>query len=139
MLIREYQPADLEIILSKMGGSNPQRRSDKLKSVEIIDSHTCLVAEEDSQIHGFIVADDLGKSKSYYISDIKVIEKRKGIGSQLVKETFNRIGPGGHICLCVDTDNEAAIKFYESLGFTWSGYTKEYRKGEDKHWYRKDI
>ena len=49
------------------------------------------------------------------------------------------LGPGKHLSLCVNTDNEDAIKFYESLGFKRTGFTKEYRRGQDKYWYGIDL
>jgi ribosomal protein S18 acetylase RimI-like enzyme len=83
--------------------------------------------------------EDLGDEVSHYMVQVNSAEKRKGIGRQLVQRVFEKIGPGGHVSLCVNTDNETAIKFYESLGFKRSGFTEGYRKGQNKFWYQIDL
>tara|TARA_Y100000310_G_scaffold339691_1_gene433182 strand:+ start:1005 stop:1424 length:420 start_codon:yes stop_codon:yes gene_type:complete len=139
MNVRKYKHNDLEIILHRMDNRYSKRREDKFKLVECMESYYCYVAEEDSQVIGFIIMEDLGDSSSHYMVQINVAEKQKGIGSKLVKKVFERIGKGGHISLCVNTENESAISFYESLGFKRSGFTKGYRKGQNKYWYQFDV
>lgn len=139
MIIREYKHEDLEFILHRMDGRYSKRRADKFKLVENCDAFYCYVAEEDSKIKGFIIMEDLGDNTSHYMVQINVAKKRKGIGTLLVKHIFKKIGQGGHISLCVNINNEDAIKFYENLGFVKSGYTNGYRKNQNKLWYRIEL
>lgn len=138
MNVREYKHEDLEFILHKMDGKYSKRREDKFKLVENSDAFYCYVAEEDSII-GFIIMEKLGDDISHYMMQINVAEKRKHTGTALVKHVFQKMGPGSHMSLCVNTDNDAAIRFYESLGFTRSGYTNGYRKNQNKYWYQIDL
>ncbi|MEK7617238.1 MAG: GNAT family N-acetyltransferase [Patescibacteria group bacterium] len=97
------------------------------------------IAEDDLGIKGFIIMEDLRDGVSHYMVQINVLEKRKGIGKALFNKVVERIGEDGHVSLCVNTDNEEAIKFYEAVGFTRSGHTVGYRKGQDKYWYQMDL
>ena len=137
--IREYCHEDLEFILHRMDGRYSKRREDKFRLVEASDAFYCYVAEDHTEIKGFIIMEDLGDGVSHYMVQMNVAEKRQGIGRRLFEKAVHRIGPGGHISLCVNTDNEEAIKFYEALGFKRSGFTEGYRKGQDKYWYQLDL
>jgi ribosomal protein S18 acetylase RimI-like enzyme len=138
MNIREYRrQIDLEEVLN-FDGRLSKRRADKFALVECSDAFYCYVAEEGEQIRGFVIMEDLGDNISHYMVQINSADKRKGIGRALAQKVFERIG-NGHLSLCVNTDNEVAIKFYESLGFKKSGFTQNYRKGQDKFWYEIDV
>lgn len=139
MNIRQYRPDDRDFILHQMDGRYSKRREDKFNLVDHSDAFYCYVAEDDSTIRGFIIMEDLGDEISHYMVQINVAEKRKGIGTKLVKKIFEEIGVGGHISLCVNTNNEEAIVFYEVMGFERSGHTKDYRKNQDKFWYQIDL
>lgn len=139
MIIRKYQHEDLEFILHKMDNRYSKRREDKFRLVECSKAFYCFVAEDDSLIKGFIIMEELRDNVSHYMVQIDVSEKRKRIGTQLVRCVFEKIGKGGHISLCVNTDNGEAIKFYEAIGFRRSGYTDGYRKNQDKYWYMIDL
>jgi ribosomal protein S18 acetylase RimI-like enzyme len=137
MIIREYNPDDFQSIISDIPSSYLQRRKDQLKMVENCEPFFCYVAVDEEKIIGFVIFEDLGDGKSYYIVQISVAGKRKGIGTQLMNKVFKKIGKGSQVSLNVNTTNEAAIAFYKKLGFQKSGETKDYRKGEDKYWYQK--
>ena len=137
--IREYKHGDLELILHEMDGKGSGRRQDKFKLVESSDAFCCYVAEENCKIKGFVIMEDLRDGVSHYMVQINVAEKRKGIGRKLVEKVFEKIGEGGHISLCVNSDNKEAIKFYEALGFKKSGFIEGYRKHQDKFWYSFDL
>ena len=140
-VIREYRYQDLERIL-RMDGIPSQRRKDKFKFLECDNGpFYCYVAEEEEHgyIWGFIVMEDLRDNFSHYMVQINVATRRKGIGRKLVERVFEKIGHGGHISLCVNTDNKGAITFYESLGFKRSGFTEGYRKNQNKFWYQIDL
>jgi ribosomal protein S18 acetylase RimI-like enzyme len=131
-------PKDLESVLD-IDGRRSKRREDKFKLLEYSDAFYCYVAEKGSVIKGFVIMEKLGDDISHYMLQINVSEKRNGIGKKLVQKVFEKIGPGGHISLCVNTDNKSAIKFYEALGFKRSGYTEGYRKDQNKYWYQIDL
>jgi len=138
--IRSYSTEDLEKILT-MDGRPPssKRRRDKFRLVEYCEAFYCYVADEGGSIVGFIIMEDMGDAISHYMVQINVLDKRKGIGKALVFKVFDKIGPGGHISLCVNTDNDGAIGFYEYMGFVRSGFTEGYRKGQNKFWYQIDL
>ncbi len=142
LVIRKYRPKDFKKVL-KMGGRSSKRRAKKFELVGH-GLYYCYIAEDGSDILGFIIMEDwsdegLNDIKSHYMVQINVAEKRKGIGRKLVEMAFEKIGPGGHVSLCVNADNRVAIKFYKSLGFRRSGFTRNYRKGQNKRWYEKDL
>ena len=138
METREYLHEDLEKVLN-IDWKPSKRRADKFRLLESSESFYCYVAEEGQRIIGFVIMEDLGDGVSHYMAQINSAEKRRGIGRKLVQRVFERIGNGGHVSLCVNTDNETAIKFYESLGFRRSGFTEGYRKGQTKFWYQIDT
>jgi ribosomal protein S18 acetylase RimI-like enzyme len=122
-----------------LDGRASKRREQKLKMLELKDVFYGYVAISGGDVLGFIIMEDMGDGKSHYMVQINVKEKRRGVGRALVREVFSRIGSGGHVSLCVNTDNEAAIRFYESFGFCRSGYTEDYKKGQNKFWYAMDL
>jgi len=136
LFIRKYRPSDFDDALN-FDGKPSKRREQKLRLVESSEAFFCLVAE-DEKFEGFIIMEDLGDGKSFYMVQINVAGKRKGVGRKLVIRAFEHIGPGGHVSLCVNTDNKEAILFYEALGFKVSGFTAGYRKNQDKIWYQID-
>lgn len=147
MLVREYKHEDLEFILHEMDGKYSKRREDKFQLVEKCpNAFYCFVVEDRESenwpkymIKGFIIMEDLGDNISHYMLQINVAEKRLGLGRALVQKVFNKIGPGGHISLCVNTDNRDAIAFYNALRFKESGHCEGYRKNQNKIWYQIDI
>lgn len=139
MEVREYSSDDLQCILHEMNGKYSKRREDKLKLVGCSDAFRCFVAEDDSEISGFVIVEDLGDGVSFYVVQINVNERRQGIGGILMRKAFEVVGKGGHISLCVNTDNDVSIKFFESMGFERSGHVEGYRKNQDKFWYQIDL
>ncbi len=147
MIVREYKHEDLDFLLRELDGKYSKRREDKFQLVEKCpNAFYCFVVEDRQSenwpnyiIKGFIIMEDLGDKVSHYMVQINVSEKRLGLGRALVRRVFNKIGLGGHISLCVNTDNYEAQSFYRALGFKESGHTKGYRKNQDKLWYQIDI
>jgi ribosomal protein S18 acetylase RimI-like enzyme len=122
-----------------MNGESSKRRKDKFRLVECSDAFTCFVADDDSRISGFVIVEDLGDGVSSYVVQINVTERRMGIGRKLIQKVFEAAGKGGHISLCVNTDNDDSIRFFEAMGFRRSGQTEGYRKDQNKHWYQIDL
>ena len=139
LVVREYRQEDFERTLN-LDDRPSKRRAARLKMV----GHGffyCYVAEWGRDILGFVIMENLGEAyaKNHYMVQINVAEKRRGFGRSLVKKVFEEIGSGGHISLCVNTDNHVAINFYEALGFVRSGFTEGYRKDQNKYWYQIDL
>ncbi len=139
-VIRRFRPDDAEGLLDFDSRPSP-RREQKLKAVRYLSSYSCFVAEDDGELLGLIIVRSLMEHNSHEVVQINVkeVDWRCGIGTELMKAAFDAIGPGGHVSLCVNTDNRCAQRFYESLGFKLSGFTRDYRKGQDKLWYAKAL
>lgn len=138
LFVRPYLPSDFQRCLN-FDGRASKIREYKLKRLELSEIYYGFVAEFNGEIVGFIVMEDRGDGISHYMVQVNVKEKRQKIGTRLVVRVFETVKVGGHISLCVNTDNEVAIRFYESLGFKWAGYTRGYKKGQNKFWYEIDI
>jgi ribosomal protein S18 acetylase RimI-like enzyme len=91
------------------------------------DSEYCLVAEVDSQMAGFIIANTIIKEgtawKRYgYLAWIGVDEpfQRTGLGDRLYRKLEEKLLADGVRMIMCDTEagNKGAIKFFEKLGFT---------------------
>ncbi len=137
LCVREYRHEDLRKLLW-IDGKSSKRRQDKF-ALLACDPFYCYVAEDGENLRGFLIMEDLGDRVSHYMAQINVAQKRQGIGRMLVTRMFEEIGKGGHISLCVNTDNYDAIGFYEAMGFKWSGYVIGYRKDQNKFWYRINL
>ncbi|MGY5190490.1 UNVERIFIED_CONTAM: GNAT family N-acetyltransferase, partial [Bacillus amyloliquefaciens DSM 7 = ATCC 23350] len=64
----------------------------------------------------------------------------RGIGKRMLAELLDH-AKGGTVCLEVRTDNEAAIKMYESFGFTNVGLRRRYYRasGADAYTMRREA
>ena len=138
MFIRPYVKSDFEKVLN-FDGRASQIREYKLKRLELPEIYYGFVAKDDEEVVGFIIMEDRGDGVSHYMVQVNAKAKRQKIGTLLVIRAFEKIGAGGHVSLCVNTDNEVAIRFYESLGFKWAGYCRGYKKNQNKFWYEIDI
>ena len=138
LFIRRYLPGDFAKCLN-FDGRASKIREFKLKRLELAEIYYGFVAELNGEVVGFIIMENRGDGVSHYMVQVNAKEKRQRIGTQLVVHAFESIGVGGHVSLCVNTDNEEAIRFYESLGFKWAGYSRGYKKGQNKFWYEIDI
>lgn len=152
MKIRDYRPEDLDSILN-LDGKYSERRKDKMLGIESNPGrYYCYVGEDNGRLAGFIIMEDLkaGDSASHYMVQINVSEseKRRGFGTLLVKRVFTRVreeasntnSKKGRIVLNVNTDNEPAIRFYESLGFQrLNAKPIEYQLGKLKWFYGKNF
>lgn len=87
-----------------------------------------LVAEIESEIVGFVVAET--QRKNGHIITIDVVEKarRTGVGSALLQSAEDRLREAGAIAVALETpvNNDAAIRFYKQKGYfvekTVAGY-----------------
>ena len=120
--IVQYEPMYFEQALN-LDGRPSKRSAQKLKMLELTDIFYHYLAIINEDVFGFIIMENMGDKVSHYMVQKNVKEKRRGISNALVWHVFHEIGLGGHISLCVNTDNKGAIKFYEAMGFKRSGYT----------------
>jgi len=93
------------------------------------DSELCLVAEVDEKIVGFMMGTTVEKHgtawKYGYVVWMGVKEEHQGLGTatKLYREIENRMRDRGTRMIIADTDesNEAAVGFFQKLGFAKAG------------------
>ena len=119
---------------SQAGPGIHLRRSDEpqeiLKKV-CRDPDLFLLAEEDNQIVGTILGGFDGRRGMMYHLAVAEPYRRQGVAQRLVDELESRLWTKGCIryYLLVTKDNNAAIQFYESLG--WKNMEDLYTYGKD--------
>lgn len=138
-MIRIYRPSDRENILREIPSGRIGIRRNQLQMAEC-DMYTCYVNKDKIGINGFALIRNLGDESSYYLEQITIKKnyRRKSIGTEIMNRVFLDLY-NKHISLCVNEGNDVAIEFYESLDFQRSGYTENYRRGQNKYWYRIDL
>ncbi len=104
------------------------------------DRFISLVAEESQVVVGMAVA-ELEEKEAKRVGHIWTVEvlppyRRKGIATRLLREVEERLRRRGAVeCyLEVRTDNEAAIRLYEKLGYERVGVMRDYY-GPGRHAY----
>lgn len=101
-------------------------------------THT-LVYLEDKEVVGFIKYDVIyEKVELIYIFVCKDC-RNKGIASKLLKELINKVSDKENITLEVRTDNEVAIKLYQSSGFEIIATRKNYYDNCDGYLMEKKL
>ena len=96
---------------------------------DYMDSELFLVAEK-RDIVGYIIADERG-DKALIISIAVLPEyRREGIGSKLIEKVLEKI-KNDFVILTLRINNEEAYKFYQSLGFTYSGIIEDYYENSE--------
>ncbi len=99
------------------------------------DASVCLVAVEDNQIAGYIIATQY--VEVWHMLDLAVHEKyrRKYLATDLIEQMLEICAREKHrgFTLEVRKSNRGAIKMYESFGFICTGLRKAYYRdnGED--------
>ena len=95
-----------------------------------------IVAEDESGIAGFAIVEFLleeGRRIGHIITiDVPAARRRYGIGRLLMESLLNscRESEAAAVRLEVAVDNEAAIGFYQRLGFTQTGRMRGYYMGK---------
>ncbi len=133
--------ADLEELL--FGGDDPWPEAAFVR--ELAASHNRYVAARvDDTLVGYAGIARLGRTPpfEYEIHTIGVdpAHQGHGIGRALMDRLLAWTGPGAVVFLEVRTDNEPAIRLYESLGFVTIGLRKRYYRasGADAFTMRRD-
>jgi ribosomal protein S18 acetylase RimI-like enzyme len=76
-----------------------------------------LVAERNRRIAGFLHYDCQGPEPELHRIYVEPAQKRRGIGSALIKELHRRLASGDSYVLMVVAANRPAVAFYERHGF----------------------
>jgi ribosomal protein S18 acetylase RimI-like enzyme len=127
LTIRRAEPGDLETVHELWEAlyhecPEPQHRRKEWEDVadEVrrgIDEHVSLLAEADAEAVGFLLA-HTRTPRVGYVSDLYVrpAHRRVGLAGDLVREAARRL-EREIVELDVDASNQAALAFYERLGF----------------------
>ena len=101
-------------------------------------THTLVYLDND-RVVGFIKYDVIyEKVELIYIFVCKDC-RNKGIASKLLKELINKVSDKENITLEVRTDNEVAIKLYQSSGFEIIATRKNYYDNCDGYLMKKKL
>lgn len=108
----------------------PSDTPEEIKKKLLRDPELFLVAEEDGEIVGTVIGGFDGRRGLIYHLAVSASYRRRGIGSQLMKEIEARLRAKGCIrCyLLVTTDNPEAMKYYRDLGWTQMDYVVNFGK-----------
>ena len=75
-----------------------------------------LVAERDGQVIGYLHYDSFGEEPELHRIYLDPEAKSRGVGSALIRELHDRLGPDASYVLMVAAVNETARRFYERHG-----------------------
>ena len=80
------------------------------------------------QIHGFVIARSLGSDWEIESIAVNVEDRRRGIGSDLVRQLLHQLEEAGAtgVLLEVRESNLAALRLYQKLGFRQDGRRRKY-------------
>ncbi len=89
-----------------------------------------ILAEASSRLIGFILVETIRRSRTAYVTtlDVHPSARRQGIARTLVSSAEQQAGASGatSIHLHVHTDNDAALNFYESLGYVRQDHQRNF-------------
>ncbi len=129
-MIRIFTPADMDRILEIEAQAFPKSPYSRRIFMNLYRSNpTTFLVYEEGEILGYLVYTPEG-----YIISIAVDprHRRKGIGTQLVREVF-RNSTGEFMWVEVRETNAGAQVFYEKLGFRKKGVIPRYYWTEDAY------
>jgi len=108
----------------------PSDTPEEIKKKLLRDPDLFLIAEDDGEIVGTVIGGFDGRRGLIYHLAVSTSFRRRGIGSELMKEVEARLRAKGCIrCyLLVTTDNPEAMKYYNQLGWTHMDYVVTFGK-----------
>lgn len=131
--VRAAAPADLQRLVEIAGHSATAAQwtateYHKLFAPESLQNHVVLVAEEEAQVVGFIVARQIGPEWEIESIAVTGSARRRGLGTRLLGEFMDlvRSRGGQEIFLEVRESNLAARALYEKWAFVETGRRKMY-------------
>lgn len=88
----------------------------------------CLVAVEEKKIVGFLISEENPPLGHIITLDVAVAHRRKGVGTQLLRESEEHLAFRGvrTVLLETATTNEAGIAFWERHGYRKEAVLKNY-------------
>lgn len=91
-----------------------------------------LVAEAESGILGFVVAEIRRKSGHIITIDVIADTRRTGVGSTLLRAAEQQLLRSGAVTVALETpvNNEAAIRFYKQMGYFVEKTVARYYSGQ---------
>ena len=133
-VLRKYQPQDFEALYVidqacyQLGIAYSRR---ELRNYLRFPGADCLVAENDSQIAGFMLTAHSGHWA--YIITIDVLEphRRHGVGTMMLREAERALSANGvqQVALETATNNVSAIAFWKKHGYRTQGIRRDYYPG----------
>ena len=140
MTLRDYRAGDFEAICEIDRQCFPPgiaySRDDMAVAVEQPEL-ILVVAEENSKVAGFVMAGPLGGRRVHIITiDVLAQYRQCGLGTRLMAEIHARLLAAGARRVILETavDNNAAIRFYQKLGYTTLRRLKDYYPGRLDAW-----
>ena len=87
-----------------------------------------LAAEADGRLAAMIIVQKTPPEAEILTMGVASDQRRTGLATQLIASLRDLLGPYGigRLCLDVAADNDGAIQFYESCGFTVDGRRRNY-------------
>ena len=137
--LRPYHPDDFETLFQIDKVCYPPRIAYSRRELRAFlgdPGADCVIAEVESQIAGFIIAEAEtrpGRLPTGHIITIDVLEtyRRSGIGSLLIRAAEERLAARGAKQIELETarDNDAAIAFWQKHGYRTRGVYEHYYPG----------
>ncbi|MEF8833021.1 MAG: ribosomal protein S18-alanine N-acetyltransferase [Candidatus Thermoplasmatota archaeon] len=129
MLIRKCEEEDLEKILEIERKSFEYPYSREIFE-DYISNNFFLLAEEDSKIIGYILAEEREGDGVIISIAVSPDQRLKGIGTSLMEEVLNKMDVE-RFFLIVRISNEEAQMFYDKLDFTKITKIEEYYQNDE--------
>ncbi|UCD71530.1 MAG: ribosomal protein S18-alanine N-acetyltransferase [Syntrophobacterales bacterium] len=129
-MIRIFTPSDMDRILEIEAQAFPKSPYNRIIFTSLHRSHpTTFLVYEEEEILGYLVYTPEGHIISIAVDPR---HRRKGIGTQLVREVF-RNSTGDFIWVEVRETNTGAQAFYEKMAFRKKGVIPRYYWTEDAY------
>jgi len=131
-VLREYRPSDLEELWRIDRECFAEGISYSRRELEFYLRRSraiALVAETDSKIVGFIVADQDRRGNGHIVTiDVLSHARRSGLGSELMQAAEQRLSAAGakRVYLEAAVNNSAALAFYKRHGYSVVGTIPRY-------------
>jgi len=132
--LREYAPADFDVLHQLDRICYPRGIAYSKRTLRWFLAQRgaiCLIAEINSKIAGFILADQQARAAHIVTIDVAPGERRHGVGTVMMAEVEKRLAALGvrEIYLETATNNAAGAAFWQRLGFHTVGLMAGYYLG----------
>ena len=128
--IRPATQADLEQILKIEREAYSTEAYNYVVLRQFLDTSIFLVAEEYSEVRGFVIGSQKYASRTGWLLSLVVAPRyqQKNIGSLMLEAILEQMHQAGleEVLLTVSPENEAALRLYNKWKFTDKGYGRDY-------------